>query len=642
MEITMRLSLGLLSLTLFASLMNASCGKWAKASPEVVSTMERPSYPVVSNDVFSLNSSKSYISYKGTMVIFDHSATPVDTAELINASVDARLKWAESKKFQDDTNYNPTYGDDNAIAMTQLKLMKDGLQKFDLEALNKTPIDALSRLKNAETLIEREIASLNLSADAKASFDASWGHYCEAKIIEFAAHPLLAQTAFKTKPSPAPLCAKYYSDNAMMTSTDCSPQTGDYLKCIWIDGVAKTRWFSSLGETANADIARAREEKRTKLLELFSEANYESTKNVLGFVESAFTTSAAFKKLYFDKKDSLLSIAIRQTNDTRCARAILNVGTQGFCTLFGLSTEQFSPKQVIDAMEGVSSTFQIMTDLSAPAGRSYTTQQMIQYVNKRNAIENSESDRLFLEPMDGIPLPSPDFSKFGAALTTVLPDIRSGLGAEFYGTFSAADLSARILKVDAIQKQEALINFNSAEYLRYLEAAGAGSERGAAAANRPGFSKGFLTYEMIYQQVNNIISAELEFEDQNLYAFRACLNLDTNLSVPCPDTFQLRSEVTYLPATIAWAQDGGKLEFSFKLENVDAIGFGQKDRKPVTENPSFFMDLPATETEGKTLRFELYRNRILDALDIMTGKAFIEDGTTRHWEAGISMWENVG
>lgn len=637
----MRLSLGLLSLSVFASLLNTSCGKWAKASPEVVSTMDRPTYPVVSNDVFSLNSPKSYISYKGTMVIFDRTATPVDMAELINSSVDSRLKWAQSKKFQDQVDYNPSFGDENATAKSQLKLMKDGLQKFDLEALNKTPIDAASKQANAETLIEREITSLNLTPEQKASFDASWGHYCEAKIIELAAHPLLAQTAFKSKPSPAPLCHKYYAENAMMTGPECSAETGDYLKCIWTDGVVKTRWFRSPTGEVTTELARVREEKRAKLLELFNEVNYASTKNVLAYVESAYTTSAAFKKLYFDKKDSMLSIAVRQTNDTRCQKAILNPGSQGFCTLFGLSPEQFSPKQVIDAIEGVASTSQIMADLAPPAGRSYSTQQMIQYVNKRNSIENSESDRLFLEPLNGAPLPSPAFSKFGGTMVNLLPDIRSGLGAEFYGTFSAADFSTRILKVDAIQKQESLINFNNAEYLRYLEIAGAGSERGAAAANRPGFSKGFLTYEMIYQQAGNIISAELDFEDQNLYVFRACLDLSTNLSVPCPNTFPLRTELTYLPANISWAKDGGKLEFSFKLEQVNAIGFGLKDRKPKSEKPSFFMDLPSSETEGKTLRFELYRNRIIDALDIMTGKAFIEDGSTRYWEAGVSMWENI-
>ncbi|MES2744891.1 MAG: hypothetical protein V4655_05670 [Bdellovibrionota bacterium] len=635
----MRLSFAFLSAGLLASLLNTSCGKWAKASPEAVQTMQRPTYPSVSNDVFSLNSPKSYISYKGTMVIFDKTATPIDTAELIDASVDSRMRWAESKKFQDDTNYNAVYGDANATAINQLKLMKDGLQKFDLDALSKTPINPEARLANAQTLVSRELDLLQLPAEQRATFDADWGHYCEAKIIEFAAHPLLAQNAFKSKPSPAPLCEAYYAANAFMTSPDCTAENGDYLRCIWLDGVSKTRWFTSPQEPTDAEVARVKTEKRAKLVGLFSESNYQATKSVLALSTTAFVDTA-IGKTYLNNKEKIINIAVRQTKDTVCVRAIVNVGSQDYCSLFSLSPEKISPKQVIDAMEAVVPLATAVTDLPTPAGRSYSLQQLLQYVNKRPGIENSESDRLFLD-LSGVTLNSPTFSKFGESFANLVPEIRSGLGAEFYGTFSPEDRIARVAKVSAIQNQEAQMDFVNTEYRRYLEAAGAGSERGAASANRPGFAKGFVQYEMIYQQVNNILSAELAFEDQDLYAFRACLDLNTKQNIPCPQGFQLRSELTYLPATLNWAEDGGKIELSLPLTQVEAIGFGPVARKSADETPSFFMDLPASETEGKTLRFELYRNRLLDALDIMTGKAFIEDASAQYYEAGISMWENV-
>lgn len=639
MEKTMRLSLTFLSLGILSSLANSSCGKWAKASPETVTTMPRPTYPTVSNDVFSLNSTKTQTSYKGTMVIFSKEATVEDTAELINASVDSRLRWAESKKFQDDTNYSLTYGDENAVAKNTLKLMKDGLQKFDVEALNKSPIDQASKLANADTLLERELSLLNLTPEQRSAFDASWGHYCEAKLIEFAAHPLLAQNTFRSKPNPAALCQQYYAANQMMTSADCEAESGDYLKCVWVDGVSKTRWFRSPDPTSTE---APRDLKRSKLLEMFNETNYEATKGVLGFTESAFATDAISKTLYLNKKGSMLDIAVNQrTAPATCAKAILNAGSKAYCSIFGEDKETFSPKQVIDAMEGVTAAAAIVSPLPAPLDRSYNIHQLLQYLNKRNLIETSESDRLFLDKITGSPLTIPAYEKFGGAFASLSAEIRSGLGADFYGKFSAADLQARALKLAAIEGQEARINFNNAEYIRYLEAASAGSERGAAAANRPGFSKGFIQYELVFQQLNNILNVELRFEDQNLYAYRTCLDLNSNQNVLCPEGFTLRAELTYLPAMIEWASDGGKIDLSFKLENVNAIGFGPRARKSAEEKPSFFMDLPAEETEGKTLRFELYRNRLLDSLDIMTGKAFIEDGANQLWEAGISIWENV-
>ncbi|RZA21565.1 MAG: hypothetical protein EOP10_16485, partial [Proteobacteria bacterium] len=421
----MRLSFAFLSAGLLASLLNTSCGKWAKASPEAVQTMQRPTYPSVSNDVFSLNSPKSYISYKGTMVIFDKTATPIDTAELIDASVDSRMRWAESKKFQDDTNYNAVYGDANATAINQLKLMKDGLQKFDLDALSKTPINPEARLANAQTLVSRELDLLQLPAEQRATFDADWGHYCEAKIIEFAAHPLLAQNAFKAKPSPAPLCEAYYAANAFMTSPDCTAENGDYLRCIWLDGVSKTRWFTSPQEPTDAEVARVKTEKRAKLVGLFSENNYQATKSVLALSTTAFVDTA-IGKTYLNNKEKIINIAVRQTKDTVCVRAIVNVGSQDYCSLFSLSPEKISPKQVIDAMEAVVPLATAVTDLPTPAGRSYSLQQLLQYVNKRPGIENSESDRLFLD-LSGVTLNSPTFSKFGESFANLVPEIRSGL-----------------------------------------------------------------------------------------------------------------------------------------------------------------------------------------------------------------------
>lgn len=626
------------ALGLAATLLNSSCGKWAKAGHETTTSMPRPEYPTVNNDVFSLNSNKTYISYKGTLVIFSHDATVADTSELITASIESRRRWGESKKFQDDVNFNPTFGDDNATAKNQLKLMKDGLQKFDLEALSKTPISAEAKLANAQTLISRELTSLNLPADQQASFLSSWGQYCEAKIIEFAMHPSLAQNVFRTKPSPAPLCNQYYADAQLMTSADCTSQTGDYFKCIWLDGVAKTRWFTSPAEADNPEIARLKTEKRAALTSLFTDENYAATKGVVGFVDSSYLDNA-FKKIVFGK-DVLLVNALKQVPDTRCLKAVANVGSQGICNIFSLSTEPVSPKVIIDAMEGVTATPAVLTALNAPADRSYTTHQMIQYVHKRLGLETSESDRIFNELLNGSALPTPSFAKFGAVMANLIPDIRTGLGAEFYGSFSAEDLRSRSLKLSAIEALDTEIKFNNAEYLRYLDLASQGSQRGADAANRPGFSKGFLAYELLLQQVDNILSLELKFEDQKTSAFRACLDLNTRSNTACPQTFQLR-EIDYLPATINWESDGGKIELALALNNVEAIGVGPKARKEKPDLASFFMDLPKEETEGKTLRFELYRNRILDALDIMTGKAFIEDSAAQHWEAGVSIWENV-
>lgn len=637
----MRLSSSLILLSLLS--LNASCGKWAEADSEHVQTMQRPSYPDVAGDVFSLNSTKTYTTYRGTIFIANDNASVVDFAELINASVASRETYAAMKKFEVESNYLTLYSDTSSLATDQLNLMQEGLQAFELEALSKNPISYEAKIENASTWIEREVASLGLTAEQQAAFDASWGEYCEAKLIELAVHPVLSQNLFKSQPSPTPLCQKYYAAHAMMQSPDCTSQTGDYLKCVWLDGVVKTRWFTSPDEATDPVIAAAKADKRQKLSDLLSDNNYASTRGVLGFVESSFnlTGSAIYKKLYFDKKEAFLTIALDQKNDATCVKVIASVGSQDVCRVFGLSPEARSPRQIIDAIEGVTSDAKIFAKLPPPADRSITTQQLIRYLNERNRFETSEGDRLFMELKDGSNLPQPSFSSAGKEFTDQLPQFRGVLGAEFYGAFSPTDRAERTKKADAIAYQKQLIANTRTEWNTLNNAITAATDRGITAANRPGFGHGFLQYNMIYQQFGNILSAQFSFVDHEDYAFRACYDLEKNLGVACPADLPLKADTTMLDASLSRASDGGMIQFSFKISPTVEIGMGPKARAEADRKADFFMDLPVSELEGRTLRFELYRNRLDGYLDIMTGKAFIEEDGQRKYEAGISMWEQA-
>ncbi|RYZ59666.1 MAG: hypothetical protein EOP07_03260 [Proteobacteria bacterium] len=636
----MRISSGIILLSLLS--FNSACGKWAKANSEQVVTMQRPEYPDVSGDVFSLNSPKTYTNYRGTLFLANDNATPVDFAALINASVESREAWAAMKKFEVETDFDRVYNENSGLVGKQIELMKEGLQAFELEALSKNPISFAAKYENATTWIDREVASIGLTPEAKAAFDTSWGEYCEAKVIELAAHPALAQNLFKSQPSPTPLCQKYYADHAILTSPDCTSETGDYMKCIWLDGVAKTRWFTSPNEATNPDLARAKEEKRLKLNDLLSDVNYEATKGIFGFVESSFIlTSVVNKKLYFDKKEAFLNIALDQKNDATCVKVVANVGSQDLCRVFGLSPETRSPRQIINAVEGVTNDAKIFAKLPAPPGRTITTQQLIRYLNERSRSETSEGDRLFLELKNGSNFASPTFTSAGKEFTDMLPEFRGILGAEFYGAFSPADQAERTAKVNAITFEENKVQELRAEHLRLNEVIAASTDNGVTVGNRPGFGHAFLQYNMIYQQFGNILSAQLNFVNYEKFAFRACYDLENRAQIACPADLPLKADTTFLDAVLNRATDGGMIEFSFKIENAEAIGLGPKVRAEAGLKPDFFMDLPTTELEGRTLRFELYRNRLDGYLDIMTGKAFVEENGQRRYEAGISMWEQA-
>ncbi|MBC7533464.1 MAG: hypothetical protein H7318_17985 [Oligoflexus sp.] len=637
----MRISSSLILLSLLS--VNTSCGKWAKANSEQVQTMQRPTYPHIDGDVFTLNSSKNSTSYKGTIFLANDSASVEDFAALINVSVASRQAWGEMKTFETDSEYLNLYSDLNGLAVKQLDLMKDGLKAFETSALARSPIGMEAKLANVDTWIDREIASLSLDADKKTAFDRSWGEYCEAKIIEFAAHPFLSQNTFKLQPVPAPLCKKYYADHSFLTSPDCVSPTGDYLKCIWIDGVAKTRWFVSTSEVSDPALATAREDKRSKLKDLFSDANYEATRGALGFVETSFVFTGPTdpnKSKYFVNKETFLNLALGQKTDAVCATVIASAGSQDLCRIFGISLETRSPLQVINAVEGVAPNEKIFAKLPLPpAPRVATTQQIIRYLNDREGLNTSESDRLFNELKSGVALQTPGYLTAGKKFQDLIPEMRATLAAEFYGALSEDDLTRRSSQMVSTIAQEKLIEGKRTEWNRLNDNITTSTEKGITIANRPGFGRGFVQYSMTYAQFGNVLSAQFSFAGHLDHAFRACFDLEKSQSIACPGDLPLSSGVKFHEATLTKASDGGKIEFSFVISPAVEIGMGPKPRVEEGQKPDFFMDLSTSETEGRTLRFELYRTRLGSYMDIMTGKAFIEEAGKRKYEAGISMWE---
>ncbi len=620
---------------------SVSCGKWATAGHESVITPPIPEYPVVANDVFALNSPKSRTSYRGSMPIFNDATQPQLIADILTASIDSRAAWAEMKKFELESDYVQLYGD-NGQAPLQLSLMKDGLQAFELEALSKNPISQAAKIANAETWIDREVTALNLTPQKRASFDASWAEYCEAKVIELATHPLLAQNNFKSVPQPQALCVAHYKTLGLFQGPSCTGSAGDYFKCLWLEGVEKTRWFTSPLEASDPSLAAKKAEKRAMLEDLLTDANYASTRGVYGFKEGSFspTVSAGLKKLYVDKKEAFLGIALDQKNDASCVKVVASVGSQNLCKVFSLAPEARSPRQIITVVEGVKVDDNIFARLPAPeAPRTVTTQQVIQYLGERNKAEPSEGDRLFDELADGSTLSSPSFANI--SFKNLLPQVRSLLGPEFYGTFSAADELERTRKSDAIAFLDEKIQASQKRWLELNDVITKTTDEGITAANAGDVSLAFVQYVMNFEQYGNLLRVDFSIKEHEDTVARGCLDLTSNSSVTCPADLPLKSGLRLIEAVVKRSPDGGKLEFALPLTDVDNIGLGYKARAEEGRKPDFFSDFQAADLEGKTLRFELYRNRLLDSLDIMTGKSFIDLNGVRQYEGGVSMWEQA-
>ena len=107
----------------------------------------------------------------------------------------------------------------------------------------------------------------------------------------------------------------------------------------------------------------------------------------------------------------------------------------------------------------------------------------------------------------------------------------------------------------------------------------------------------------------------------------------------CPTT-SLQQGTNVFPANLTYDVDSGKIVFSFPLTDPDGMGFGYRARSETPEiNPDPFNDFENDFLTNKTIELELYPNRLLDAMEILTGKVFLKEGDTILHEGGVSIWE---
>lgn len=639
----MRLSKFIICLPLFVAV--SACGKWAEAERESVTTLPIPEYPKVQDDVFALNSAKPKTEYKGTLIVFNEKTKPELLANVINASVNARDAWGEIKKFEVESSYVGRYTD-GGTAFRNIETLEDGLQSFEIEALSKNPISQAAKIENARTWISREIDSLNLTADQRATFEKQWGAYCEAKVIEFATHPSASTNAFKSFPFPSALCQDHYAAQGFFAGESCqNPVDGDYTKCLWAEGILKTRWFAV--PENNEALATKRLEKRTRLQSLLSDSNYVATRGVLNFTPSSFnlSVSAVFKKLYYEKKEAFVTIALEQKNDNSCTRVIANAGSQDICRVFGLALDptQVNPREIISAFEGNKTDEKLFAKLPPPpAPRIVTTQQILRYIGERIRSESSTGDRLFLETKDGTLLAQPTFESAGDEFNAILPRVRDTLAAEFYGTLTEQDAARKKDKLEAINDLKADKDRKRKQWDELNKNIVTTTDAGISAANTGNVAVGFLQYQMTFEQVGTVLQARWFLQEARDHVFQACVDLEKKEEAACflPE----KSGTFYYPARLKLSENGARIDFSLTVTDPALQGFGQKaryDSKDPDRKPDFFMDLTADAWMNRTLRFELYKNRIKDHLDIMTGKVFVESEGKAHYEGAISSWEQA-
>lgn len=651
-----------------ALLLGASaCGKWASTSKQPTFGPEMPEFTKLDEHVLGLQAGATSVGYGGTMLIFNDTASGQQIADILDISIKSRKAWAEAKKFEVESKYKELYAD-NGVIENALIDMQAQLRDFESQALARNPLPLDEKLAGTKAWLKDELELLygKDESPAKINAQSALNLYCDAKLIELATNSKFAKNLYTQRPSPMGFCESIYEAKEYFTSDSCSnSDTGkSYFECLWVDGVAKTSWFTDILLNSESNTENALLIER-----LLSEEKLASFQKVLSLDEEVLqVSSAVIKKLVFGtngEAKNFFADIIQQTNEGSkvCSRVIPDLAE--ICSIFAIdyatnldnetnldftTSIPLSPFDMISVMEERDLSLANSFNFPNASQSLVTTKEVLAFIGQRDASshQNSENDLLLHQTVESSELGNPNFSP---RLLAISSQVQKQLAGVVYPELSESDAQEYRLKESRIEYLAADLGTARAENERLQEAIRLSSEAGfeAGAAGKIEDSSqaahGFIEIRMKLANRNGVLRSYFwikEFEDFAVfgcYDLANSLNLNQSECAPQPTVDGIEASNWLYANEIMRDESSAKFTFGFEIRNPELMGLGPKARAAEGEVADGFMDLASEEISGRQLVFELYPNRALEYLEVMSGKAFIKDGDKILYEAGVSIWD---
>ena len=469
---------------LFISLSLLTLGCKFKTIPDVekqenVALLDKWLYPIEKDPAnFRLTQGEGKVSQTyspASILIMNENLSPKDLVPVLkgaDAFRETQAAYLNDYWHGERANYEREIAD-TKDAIAAMRVSQSKLEQEDLAKSREARILAASEWIYG--VLEKEVSDEKARMDLLATFE----HYCEGKIWELATSKLFARRKYIERPSPMQLCERYYetSERGFFNGPSCLAaldvnEGKSYMRCLWQEGVVKTRWFDEDGAFLSSFTTKDGElvDRKAYLLSLldnplflksFAREVYdlETGQGVLG---SAFASLSSDKFKFIMKLGSLSCKDSPTKVDSRgSVRVERNyVALRDLCTLFGAKDKTFiTPAKIIETVQWTDTKkipgfeIPVTSPLSGDLvwqdryGNEKTTaiadlmeySDLIRYFGARTFLARSELDKDFhLAPLGnqqndafGDPLPDPSH-----------PDKKQGgvRGAEIYRTAQVAQL----------------------------------------------------------------------------------------------------------------------------------------------------------------------------------------------------------
>ncbi len=615
----------------------SACGKWAKAKKQDIIAVEAPAFPKITDNVFALQNARTAVSYKSTMLILNPTGNTTQLAELIKASEVTRVKAADAKSFVgNEKAFDARYGDSGSV-LIEIKQKQEELKKFLSEAqADAVPIPLADRQRAAADWFNAESAKLNLSPEDNLRLQSTFANYCDAKIVELAAHPLFVTYAtndnYQQRPSPNQLCESYYQERGYFQGESC--QQGDYFSCLWVEGVIKSGSFPSQNSGDLTSLLKPifDDKSKTDAFRQILMADANLTAQHLNTPSTLVKDAIYKKKLYFyiALQSGKPSIGMEPS----CINLIKDPSLTFICGLFARTWKEKTAQSYITGVE-LNNQLNVVKDLPA----LQTISDAVNYFGQRSTSTGtplpSNSDYLFHALSPPITLSQPSIESLGIKQDTVTAVYNIFLDKVF-SLNPEAKVKKTALETELTNLRQNL-QYQRDERSRLSEVASDSLRVGIRAANAGDIAFGFIAYRMSVTNADNLMRSTISFEGFPDQVFEGCFDTSKQTSIDCPTGMTNVASQNLRKASLGINPDSGRIDFSLPIDDPVAFGLGYNPKNETS--PDYFMNLEPESIKGTVLRFELYPNRLQGSLDILTGKALFNKDGKDLYEAGISMWE---
>ncbi|MEY2987534.1 MAG: hypothetical protein RJB13_1055 [Pseudomonadota bacterium] len=210
----------------------ASCSAPVVRAPDPI-RFTTPDSPVGSG--FSLSGEAPQGVFRGGLLFWSQGVASEQIKTLLIANKETNQKYVNLQRYFLDFMRNE---------VEPLRTRVEGQrQQFAVSKLRSHARVAPLQAEKAASWYERELDAIQIEFPDfdRRRADQIFSAYCDAKILDLAARPLLAKSQFTSRPTPSAICESYYKAR-FFDGPECTDSSigKNYYRCIWNEGVART------------------------------------------------------------------------------------------------------------------------------------------------------------------------------------------------------------------------------------------------------------------------------------------------------------------------------------------------------------------------------------------------------------------